>query len=213
MAKKATYNEKLLLKSAEEEFLEKGYANAKTTEIAKRAGVTHAMLHYYYRTKENLFEMVLKNKLEDMTGVFSLTFSKDLPLRDKLKKGVEDHFDFIAKNPQLPTFIFNEVLPNEDAKTHLIKLLRPQLKDILSKLDQPLQEEAEKGLIQYVKPFDLLYMIISMNVFSFLALPVLSNVLELNKKQTKEFLNQRKALNVQAVLNQLRKEPISDKSK
>lgn len=44
--------EQAILQAAETEFLDKGFALAKTTEIAKQAGVTHAMLHYYYRTKE-----------------------------------------------------------------------------------------------------------------------------------------------------------------
>ena len=55
--------EQAILKAAEEEFLKKGYALSKTTDIAKQAGVTHAMLHYYFRTKENLFEKVFSQKV------------------------------------------------------------------------------------------------------------------------------------------------------
>lgn len=52
-----------ILKAAEEEFMNKGFAGAKTVEIARRAGVTHAMLHYYFRTKEMLFDRVLDDKI------------------------------------------------------------------------------------------------------------------------------------------------------
>ena len=55
--------EQAILQTAETEFLDKGFALAKTTEIAKQAGVTHAMLHYYYRTKEKLFERVFQEKV------------------------------------------------------------------------------------------------------------------------------------------------------
>ena len=53
-----------ILKAAEEEFLMKGFAGARTTEIAKQAGVTHAMLHYYFNTKEQLFEQVMNEKMQ-----------------------------------------------------------------------------------------------------------------------------------------------------
>ena len=52
-----------ILQAAEKEFLEKGYAGARTVSIAEAAGVTHAMLHYYYRTKDNLFEKIVSDKM------------------------------------------------------------------------------------------------------------------------------------------------------
>lgn len=62
MAPKETTTEQLILEAAEAEFLEKGYGKARTTEIARRAGVNHSMLHYYFRTKENLFEVMFQKK-------------------------------------------------------------------------------------------------------------------------------------------------------
>ena len=52
-----------ILEAAEKEFFEKGYAGARTTSIAEAAGVTHAMLHYYFRTKDNLFERIVSEKI------------------------------------------------------------------------------------------------------------------------------------------------------
>ena len=51
--------EQAILEAAEREFIAKGFAGARTTSIAEAAGVTHAMLHYYFRTKEQLFERIL----------------------------------------------------------------------------------------------------------------------------------------------------------
>lgn len=56
--------EQNILDAAEAIFLEKGYSGTTTTEIAKRAGVNHAMLHYYYRTKENLFEIIFEKQVK-----------------------------------------------------------------------------------------------------------------------------------------------------
>lgn len=62
MTKPQQNKEQAILKAAEREFLTKGYAGARTTSIAEAAGVTHAMLHYYFRTKEHIFERILDEK-------------------------------------------------------------------------------------------------------------------------------------------------------
>lgn len=56
-----------ILKAAEQEFMLKGFDGTKTTSIAHAAGVTHAMLHYYFRTKEQLFERILTEKVQLMS--------------------------------------------------------------------------------------------------------------------------------------------------
>ncbi|MCD8262058.1 MAG: TetR/AcrR family transcriptional regulator [Bacteroides sp.] len=86
MAAKEANTEQLLLEAAETEFLEKGYGKARTTEIAKRAGVNHAMLHYYFRTKEHLFEIVFRKKAALMSEVLSFSFNQDLPFLGKVNK-------------------------------------------------------------------------------------------------------------------------------
>lgn len=63
MTKPARNKEQAILEAAEQEFLNKGFAGARTTSIAEAAGVTHAMLHYYFRTKEQLFERILDEKM------------------------------------------------------------------------------------------------------------------------------------------------------
>ena len=60
--------EKTILLAAEQEFLEKGFEGARTVSIAQKAGVTHAMLHYYFRTKEQLFKKILDEKMQLFTA-------------------------------------------------------------------------------------------------------------------------------------------------
>ena len=66
MKEETSNTEQSILKAAEKEFLKKGFSGSKTTEIAKEAGVTHAMLHYYFRTKENLFNKVFEEKAKQL---------------------------------------------------------------------------------------------------------------------------------------------------
>ena len=56
-----------ILAAAEQEFIAKGYDGARTTSIAQAAGVTHALLHYYFRTKEQLFERIVDEKFRVMS--------------------------------------------------------------------------------------------------------------------------------------------------
>lgn len=105
MGKDQNSKEELILKAAEEEFMQKGFDGAKTTAIAARAGVTHAMLHYYYRTKENLFNKVLDDKLGIMIETIFSTFrDQEVPFLDKIKMAIEVHFDFFVRNPGFTTF-------------------------------------------------------------------------------------------------------------
>ena len=102
--------EQRLLQAAEREFFEKGFAGARTTSIAESAGVTHAMLHYYFRTKVKLFEKIISNKMSSLGELMlnSLTHS-DLPLFEKIRTIINRHLDFISENPALPLFFIREV--------------------------------------------------------------------------------------------------------
>lgn len=197
--------ESLILQAAEEEFFQKGYSNAKTTEIAKRAGVTHAMLHYYFRTKENLFKTIFQQKVGMLTDTFLFSFNQDLPFLEKIKKGVEDHFDFIAANPQLAGFILGNIINDEERKQHFIDIIKPKAGEIKDNIQLSIEEEVAKGTIKYVDPFELIFTVVSLNIFPFLASPLVVGILSMDEDQTQAFFQQRKDTNVSVVLNMFKK--------
>jgi TetR/AcrR family transcriptional regulator len=80
--------EEAILQAAEHEFFTRGYDGARTTSIAKAAGVTHAMLHYYFKTKENLFEKIVGGKIKTIGNLFLVAFSSaNLPFEKKARRG------------------------------------------------------------------------------------------------------------------------------
>jgi len=192
--------------AAESEFLEKGYANTKTTDIAQRAGVTHAMLHYYFRTKENLFELVLKTKMELLANALILSFNQDLPFDEKIRQGVEQHFDYIAANPQLPWFLLSEVMRDKTHRDILIKLMRPKAQAISRRVSKDIEAEAATGKIRRMDPLDLMLSILMLNVSIFLIAPFINEVLNGNKAQLQKILRHRKEENVRMIMAQLRPE-------
>ena len=134
--------EQAILEAAEREFIAKGFAGARTTSIAEAAGVTHAMLHYYFRTKEQLFERILDEKMRLMGESVLAAFGQPgLPLAERLRDGIERHFDFIMANPDMPRFIVNEVFSRperyETMQARIREIAGVLMCDIQRELDYP----------------------------------------------------------------------------
>lgn len=183
-----------ILIAAEEEFLTKGYDGARTTSIAQKAGVTHAMLHYYFRTKEQLFERIVEQKFSTVgMSMASVIADTSLPIIDRIIHGAGVHFDIAAKDPKLPAFIIHEILSNPERST----VIREKVKWITLNVHQNLQAQldmaANRGEIRKVDAGDLLLDIISLNVFSILIYPFMSQVADGFLPNYEDFKVKRKA--------------------
>lgn len=194
--------EQLILEAAMAEFLEKGYALSKTTDIAKAAGVTHAMFHYYFRTKENLFNKVFQEKVHFIAETFISKFDDNRPFTEQIKNGVEYHFDILYKNRKLPIFIINEIFANEERRETCREIFLPVIQKELGKLQSRIDKEVALGTIRKVSAIDLFMSIISLNVFVIIAMPVLQ-ILTVNNEDFELFLQKRKKENVEVILSRL----------
>lgn len=193
--------EALILQAAEREFLEKGYSGAKTTAIAQAAGVTHAMLHYYFRTKEKLFEKIVADKMDKLKRVmFGVIGNPDLPLRERLKQGVEQHFDFIAENPLLPRFIFNELHEHPERIDQVKNSIASIAAKAITTLQNEIDRKAASGECRPVDARMLMLDIASLNLFPFIAAPLISSSFGKLFEGRDEFLEMRKKENVRTVL-------------
>jgi len=198
-------SEQLILEAAEAEFLEKGYRNAVTTAIARRAGVTHAMLHYYFRTKENLFQKVFQHKVQLVGDSFYQNLNENLSFEGAIRKFVESHFDFLRQNPKLLNFVYNEVVINKENRNILLDQVRPKLLVVINQIDKLLSEELSKGKIRPIEASDLLINIVSMNVMTFILCPIIEGLGNArNPEYLENFIAERRENNVQFVLNALK---------
>jgi AcrR family transcriptional regulator len=197
--------EQVILEAAELEFLEKGYGNAKTVSIAKRAGVSHSMLHYYFRKKENLFQMIFQRKIHIISNHVENILADERPFNETVRLLIETQFNFIAENPQLPRFILNEILSSEENRALFLGELVPKVTTIVIRLEHLLKEEAAKGCIRPIKLRDFMMNLISMNAASFLALPIVVGITpDMDKTALGALLAERRESNVQFILNALR---------
>lgn len=197
--------ESRILQAAEKEFFEKGYAGARTVSIAEAAGVTHAMLHYYFRTKDKLFERIVSDKMTLLGNiVLSAIGDESQPLEERIRQGVERHFDFISANRDLPRFIVNEVFSHPERIEILKTSIQNIVNDLLNNLQQEIDEYAAKGLCQQADARMLLIDIVSLNVFPFMAAPIVKEAIGYSYKSYDEFLTLRKKENVETVLRKLK---------
>lgn len=204
--KSESENQRLILQAAEEEFLEKGYQGAKTTSIAKKAGVTHAMLHYYYRTKENLFNVVFQQKVRALAGSFERIFNDSLAFNDAIADCIKVHFEFIRQNPRLINFVYNEVLTNKENRDMLHSSVFPLLERVYSQVEKLIAAELAKGTIRPIKALDLLLNIVSLNVLTFMTYPIMKEYMPGTSDETYEqLLKERQESNIRFILNALKK--------
>ena len=195
-----------ILKAAEQEFMLKGFDGAKTASIAQSAGVTHAMLHYYFRTKELLFKRILADKMSLMgQSVLTAFGNSQLPLFDRLKDGMSRHFDFLMENPDLPRFIVNEVF----SRPERYELMRKDISRIVDKLMQGVQQEldtlAAQGKIVPIDVRMLMLDVVSLNIFPFIAYPVIEPIFGNIAVDREQFFALRKAENIEVIMRRIKK--------
>ena len=202
--KEQTTEEKIL-EAAEKEFLQRGFESARTTSIAKEAGVTHAMLHYYFRTKEKLFEKIISDKMSMLGELMldSLTKS-NLPLFDKLQEAIIRHLDFINANSNLPLFFIREVYSNPKRMRLMATALQTHAKKSICNLQAEIDELAERGECRRVDATMLLIDIVSLNIFSFIAQPVMEVVFSDLFSDKERFLELRKSENTDTIMRKLK---------
>lgn len=195
---------RLIVEAAEEEFLEKGYAQSKTTDIARKAGVTHAMLHYYFGTKEKLFNKVFESKVHMMSQSLLPIVDRDIPFAEKIKIAVETHFDFIAANPRLPRFILTEMEASAERRDICKKAFLPSFRLIAEKLARAIELEVKAGNIAPIRPLDLIQDVVALNLFPFVSRTMVKFMNDtLNGGE--DFLARRKAENVEVILRRIQK--------
>ena len=184
MKENTTSTESNILAAAEKLFLERGFKSTSTTDIAREVGCNQALVHYYFRTKENLFNKIFYAKFETVMRFI------DSSMRDDS----EAYFKFLSANPNMPYFIFNELIRDPDRrKTVRNNLIRHQSNlQVLNRLNDMVHNAVKKGQIRDIDPLDLIFDAISLVVFSFISAPIFIDLLGRDASCTEEFIRHRK---------------------
>ncbi len=171
--------------AATEVFEEKGMAAARMQDIADRADINKALLHYYFRTKEKLFMAVFDVLAEKMFRKFAAIFEKDMPFEEKIKYFFSEHISFLQKNPKLPMFILNEINHNPRLLDKFINKIN------FSAIRSRMSADKSLGIPEEAVPH-LMVTIVSLSVFPIAAQPLLQTLLSKAGVNYKQFINERK---------------------
>ncbi|MEI6753823.1 MAG: TetR/AcrR family transcriptional regulator [Paludibacter sp.] len=195
----------VILETAERLFLEKGFAMTSTTEIAKEIGCNQALIHYYFRTKENLFNIIFEKKFKQFfQNIFIVENLDQMAFPEKLKHIIEAHFDMVRQNPRIPLLIVNEFSRNPEMVANLKEKLQGVVATLFESLNTDLQAEIAAGRVRQITIIDLIFSVISINISLFLLLPVAAEIMTLDEKQKEIVINRRRDEHVKLILNGVR---------
>ena len=195
--------EEKILQAARKIFIQKGMDGARMQEIADEAGINKALLHYYFRSKEQLFDTIFTQAAGLLFPKVSIIFESDMPLFEKIERFVEAYIDIMLENPYLPMFVLNEMNKNPEA---FYKRMKGQLKfPSPDKFLKQIEKEVKKGTIKKISPLQLLMNLVSGTIFPFMAKPMFQMHIGLDEYQFRQFIIQRKTDYARFVLDAIRK--------
>jgi len=200
---KKVSTENKILESAQYVFHHKGFDGARMQEIADKAEINKGLLHYYYKSKEKLFESVFNIALGQMLGRLDTTLNEDVDLFTKIQNLVNSYISILSKNTFVPNFVFQEINRNPEFFNEKFKQFNSL--EGIKKFEEQIKEETAKGTIIEINPKQLIINIISMSIFPFMAKPMAMGILELTEKEYKGIIEERKKQVAEFTINAIKR--------
>jgi AcrR family transcriptional regulator len=190
--------EEKILEAAKNVFIAKGMDGARMQEIADEAGINKALLHYYFRSKERLFEAIFGEIIKYAFPKITSIINSDEPIVNKIGQIVDAYIALLIKHPFIPAFILKEINRDPSGLFKLIAKYGIKTNYVWDKL----VEAMDRGEIVRMDPRHLVVNIVSMCVFPFAARPVLNYLIFREDKEALElFYTERAAVVKQFVIN------------
>jgi TetR/AcrR family transcriptional regulator len=195
--------EEKIMAAARKVFLKQGMAGARMQDIADEAGINKALLHYYFRDKDKLFEVVFMEEAQKFFPKINRIFESDDDLEQKIHLFVAEYIDEIVDNPFLPWFVLNEI--NRDPDRFMGKVWNKGNLPRPAKFLEQIEKEIRKGTIRRIDPRHLLLNLLSMTIFPFVARPMITRNLGVPESRFNELMEERKKAIPRFIMDSLRK--------
>ncbi len=199
--KKDQSTEARILKAAKEVFMTKGMAGARMQDIADQAGINKALLHYYFRSKEKLFEVIFTETTRRFVPRVNEIMDSDMDLYQKIESFAAEYIDKVIENPFLPIFVINELHKQPE---EFIKNVWCGQKPRISRFVLQLQQAIANKEIRPIHPAQLLMNIMSLCIFPFIGKPIIQLIAEINDEQFLELMKERKKLVPQFIIQAIK---------
>ena len=202
MKKLESNTEELIFASAIKIFHKKGLAGARMQEIADEAGINKAMLHYYFRSKQLLFEAVFKKAFMQLAPQIHQVLNSEDSLFEKIINFTDKYISFVMENRFLPTFIIQELNNNPDFANQFFSQAEfPKSTRFLIQIEEVIQN----GTIKNVNPKQLLIDMFSLAIFPFIGAPLLQKITNVNESAYNNLLIERKKHIASMLINSIKK--------
>jgi TetR/AcrR family transcriptional regulator len=190
--------EQKILAAARKVFVNKGFAGARMQEIADEAGINKALLHYYFRSKDKLFEQIFREAFGKLVPGLAEIFTRPISFFEKIEQFTEAYISVVIENPFIPVFVLSEIHRNPDE--FFSTYIQPEMADTVQIIGIEITKAVQIGTIRPIDPRHLMMNLMSMCVFPFVARPMLQkmmqitdldfgNLLEQRKKEVSQFIN------------------------
>lgn len=181
--------EELILVAAQAVFLEKGLAGARMQEIADRAGINKALLHYYFRSKEKLAVLIINRAVGELLPRLMAILETDQDLFEKVRQLAGEYITFMSRNSFLPLFIVNEANRNPQ---FFFKAAVQHEQPRLAAFRRQVEEAVAQGRIRPVSSAQLLMNMSSLVMFPFLGKPLFQVALDLSEEAFQHEMERRR---------------------
>ncbi|WP_055148144.1 TetR/AcrR family transcriptional regulator [Jiulongibacter sediminis] len=189
MSEQEQSTEEKILAAAEETFVKDGFEGARMQNIANKAGINKAMLHYYFRSKEMLFEKIFEMKSKFFfPAVKDMMKREDTTFIEKMEEFVEGYINFLTRYPFIPFFVVRTV--NSSGTQGFIEKL-PFKAQLAESVFISYQKDREQGVVAEIDPNQFLISVIGMCVFPFLGKPILKVVFEMEESNFESMMRSR----------------------
>jgi AcrR family transcriptional regulator len=172
-------------------FTQKGFAATRTRDISEEAGINLALLNYYFRSKEKLFQLVMGETLRVfITGMLEILNNQDTSIEEKIRIFVTRYTELLMQQPELPMFIFHELRVNPEnlaAKMGADGLFK-------SYFVKQLKAEMEQGKLPSIHPLHFVMNMVGLTVFPFIGAPLLKQLSGIDTKAFNALAEERKTL-------------------
>jgi TetR/AcrR family transcriptional regulator len=180
-----------IFEAARDVFQSKGLEGARMQEIADKAEINKSLLHYYYRSKDKLFEKVYQLSIIRVLPQIVSLLNEDLPLENKLRNFIDKYLEIIIANPDIPLFILHELNKNPNRlKTFMLNEVGKKVRPFLDQL----REEARMGNTVDLPAEQILVNMMSMIIFPFIGKPVFQVIFEMDDEAFGQFISERKKI-------------------
>ena len=202
MAKKDNKEQEILL-AAEKLFAEKGFKGATTSLIAAEAGVTHAMLHYYFRTKEQIFLKVCDSYMEEVRSELRPIMEPAVYDVKLIKTVTEICFDFFSSHSGQMSLFLEVAKERPELLEEYVAELGRYMGGAITAHQERTESAVRVGKINDISFSDLLLVIVSVCAAPFFFEPVVDNIMKMDAARKKKFLESRKREAVELIANRI----------